>query len=95
MIGLGQVLEYLEAKFGGAALPEVQLQRLATCFSCDYLLVEKRNERGVLDSNGQPVQNPYYYCKECNCPTSKYWKDSELRTKVAMDKAKCKKGKWI
>lgn len=85
---------YLTAKFSGTAIPEKQLNRLAVCFSCEYLLDERRNDRGELDAKGEKVQNPYYYCKECGCPKTKYWPDSELRKKVTFNKAKCPKGKW-
>lgn len=89
------VTSYLRAKFSGVSLPEVQLQRLAICFDCDYLLVEKRNELGKLDAmNGNPVENPYYYCKKCGCPKTRYWPDSELRKKVTMNKLECPLHKW-
>lgn len=87
-------LSYLKAKFGGTATPEKELKRLETCFACEYLLVEKRNQQGVLDANGIQVENPFYYCSECGCPRKTYWKDSELRNKAKMDKAACPKGKW-
>jgi len=90
-----KVLSYLEAKFGGESLPEVQLQRLATCFSCDWMLTEKRNKAGQLDINGDPVENPYYYCKKCGCPKTRLWADSELRKKVTFDKAECPLKKWV
>lgn len=85
---------YLIAKFSGTAIPEKQLNRLAICFSCEYLIEERRNNQGDLDSKGKPVTDPYYYCKECGCPKTKYWPDSELRKKVTMNKSKCPKGKW-
>lgn len=92
--GFKKALSYLEAKFGGESLPEVQLQRLATCFDCPWLLVQKENDRGVLDPNGHEVENPYYYCKKCGCPKTRYWPDSELRKKVSFDKAVCPLSKW-
>lgn len=92
--GMRKAASYLEAKFGGESLPEVQMQRLATCFSCEWMITEKRNDKGALDSNGNPVTNPYYYCKKCGCPKVKYWPDSELRKKVSFDKAECPLKKW-
>lgn len=93
--GIQKAKSYLIAKFGGESLPEVQLQRLATCFSCDWMITEKRNERGALDITGIMVENPYYYCKKCGCPKTKYWADSELRKKVTFDKAECPLKKWV
>ena len=92
--GLKMALSYMEAKFGGESLPEVQLQRLATCFDCEWLLVERRNESNILDVNGKVAENPDYYCKKCGCPKTKYWKDSELKTKVTYAKAQCPLNKW-
>ena len=92
--GMKKALSYLEAKFGGTSIPEVQLQRLATCFSCDWMITEKKNSSGTLDINGTPVENPYYYCKKCGCPKTKYWPDAELHKKVTFDKATCPLSKW-
>ena len=94
MITPKNAADYLIAKFGGTSVPEKQLKRLSICFSCEYLIEERRNVQGQLDSKGEPVTNPYYYCKECGCPKTKYWPDSELRKKVTLDKAKCPKSKW-
>lgn len=69
---------YIEAKFGGDSLPEDALNRLITCMGCEYR-VEKEG---------------LYYCKECGCPQTKYWPDSELRRKVTFAQAKCVKNKW-
>ena len=46
--GMRKAASYLEAKFGGESLPEVQMQRLATCFACEWMLTEKRNSSGFL-----------------------------------------------
>ena len=91
---LNKVLSYLEAKFSGEALPEIQLARLAICFTCPYMIEERRNDAGILDNKGKAVENPYYYCKECGCPKTKYWPDSELRKKVTFAKVKCPLSKW-
>jgi hypothetical protein len=90
-----KIVSYLNAKFSGESLPEVQLKRLSACFGCDWLLVEKRNERGQLDINGEKVENPYYYCKKCGCPKTRFWPDSELRKKVTMEGAVCPLNKWV
>lgn len=95
MIGIKDVMSYLRAKFSGETLPEYQLQRLAVCFACDWMITEKRNAAGVLDINGEPVENPYYYCKKCACPRTRFWKDSELRKKVTFDKSECPLKKWV
>ena len=93
--GMRKAASYLEAKFGGESLPEVQMQRLATCFACEWMLTEKRNSAGILDINGELVQNPYYYCKKCGCPKTRFWPDAELRKKVTFDKAECPLNKWV
>lgn len=98
MIGITaakKVMSYLEAKWSGESLPDTQMERLATCFSCDWLIIEKRNDSGALDFNGVPVENPYYYCKKCGCPRTKYWPDSELRKKVTFAKDTCPLKKWV
>ncbi|MFA5403410.1 MAG: hypothetical protein WC358_00575 [Ignavibacteria bacterium] len=89
-----KAVSYLEAKFGGESLPDIQMQRLAKCFSCEWMLTERRNSSGNLDAAGNPVENPYYYCKKCGCPKTRFWPDSELRKKVTFDKAVCPLSKW-
>jgi hypothetical protein len=69
---------YLSAKLGPSSLPETQLKRLEACFGCSFIM-EKES---------------LFYCNKCGCPKSKFFPDSELRSKVVFENAKCPEGKW-
>lgn len=70
--------QYLTAKFGGVALPEESMRRMEICMGCEYRV----------------VKDDLFYCRECSCPQTKFWPDSELRKKTTFDRAVCPKHKW-
>lgn len=69
---------YLRAKFGPKVKLEEYIDRLTQCSTCKWR-VEKSNRS---------------YCKECGCPESKLWPDSELKTKCAFKNSECPRKRW-
>lgn len=70
--------DYMVAKFSVDSLPDVAMNRLATCMECPFRV----NKDG------------FNYCNKCGCPKLKIFSDSELGNKVQMSGAKCPKGMW-
>ena len=69
---------YLAAKFGPKASFKTYTERINACNECIW-----RKEKGSRN-----------YCKECGCPETKFWPDSELKTKCAFLNAECPRKRW-
>jgi hypothetical protein len=73
-----KVSSYLKAKFGPKVSFKEYSKRIFICSDCVWNV-----EKGKRN-----------YCKECGCPKTFFWPDSELKTKCFFKNTECPRKKW-